>query len=133
MAAKRAMQAITHATGMKYDCPTIIMPIKSKKPVNLLTLVCRNSILCFTTYELIALTVFTSAISPIIIHSSSDSFSHGNNLYPTAKTNTKSAKLSNLAPNLLSTPHRFATKPSSISVVPASRRAPRRAQSLHPL
>jgi hypothetical protein len=31
MAAKRAMQAITHATGMKYDCPTVIMPIKSKK------------------------------------------------------------------------------------------------------
>ena len=32
MAAKRAMQAITHATGMKYDCPIVIMPIKSKKP-----------------------------------------------------------------------------------------------------
>jgi hypothetical protein len=42
MAAKRAMQAIAHATGMKYDCPIVIMPIKSKRPVNLLALVCRN-------------------------------------------------------------------------------------------
>ena len=119
MAAKRAMQAITHATGMKYDCPTIIMPIKSKKPVNLLALVCKYSILCLTTYEQMALTIFTSAISPIIIHSAVGSFIYGNNLYPTAKTSMKSAKLSNLAPNLLSTPHRLARKPSSISVKPA--------------
>ena len=119
MAAKRAMQAITHATGTKYDCPIVITPIKSRKPVTLLALVCKYSILCLTTYEQMALTIFTSAISPIIIHSVVGSFSHGNNLYPTAKTNTKSAKLSNLAPNLLSTPHRLARKPSSISVVPA--------------
>ena len=79
-----------------------------------------------------ALTIFTNATSPIIIHSVVGSFSHGNNLYPTAKTSTKSAKLSNLAPNLLSTPHRLARKPSSISVVPAIRREPRRIQSLHP-
>ena len=59
-----------------------------------------------------ALTIFTNATSPTIIHSAVGSFSHGNNLYPTAKTNTKSAKLSNLAPNLLSTPHRLARKPS---------------------
>ena len=113
------MQAIIHATGTKYDCPIAIMPIKSRKPVNLLAMVCRNFIPCFTTYELMALTIFTSAISPIIIHSVAGSFSHGNNLYPTAKTNMKSAKLSNLAPNLLSTPHRLAQKPSSMSVVPA--------------
>ena len=119
MAAKRAMQAITHATGTKYDCPIAIIPIKRKKPVNLLALVCRNSIRRFTIYELMALATFISAISPIIIHNVSGSFSNGKNLYPTVKTNTKSAKLSNLAPNLLSTPHRFATKPSSISVVPA--------------
>ena len=119
MAAKRAMQATPHATGMKYDCPSVIMPIKSRKPVNLLALVCRNTILCFTTYELMVLTIFTSATSPIIIHSVVGSFNHGNNLYPTAKTNTKSAKLSNLAPNLLSTPHRLARKPSSMSVVQA--------------
>ena len=118
MAAKRAMQVIIHATGMKYDCPIVIMPIKSRKPVNLLALVCRNSIFFLTMYALTALLVFTSAISPIIIHNAVGSFSHGNNLYPTAKTNTKSAKLSNLAPNLLSTPHRLARKPSSISVVP---------------
>lgn len=42
MAAKRAMQAITHATGMKYDCPIVIMPIKSRNPVNMLAFVCRN-------------------------------------------------------------------------------------------
>ena len=119
MAAKRAMQATIHATGIKYDCPIAIMPTKSRKPVSLLALVCRNAILCFTTYELRALLTFTSAITPIIIHSAVGSFSHGNNLYPTAKTNTKSAKLSNLAPNLLSTPHRLARKPSSMSVVPA--------------
>ena len=29
MAAKMAMQAITHATGMKYDCPIVIVPIKT--------------------------------------------------------------------------------------------------------
>ena len=115
----RAMQAITHAMGMKYDCPIVIMPIKSRKPANLLALVCRNAILCFTMYALTALLAFTIAINPIIIHSVTDSFSHGNNLYPTAKTNTKSAKLSNLAPNLLSTPHRLARKPSSMSVKPA--------------
>ena len=46
-----------------------------------------------------ALTIFTNATSPIIIHSAVGSFSHGNNLYPTAKTSTKSAKLSNQAPN----------------------------------
>ena len=119
MAAKRAMQATPHATGMKYDCPIVIMPTKSRKPVNLLALVCRNSILCFTMYALTALTIFTSAISPIIIHNAAGSFSHGYNLYPAAKTNTKSAKLSNLAPNLLSTPHRLAKKPSSMSVKPA--------------
>ena len=119
MAAKRAMQATTHATGTKYDCPIAIMPIKSRNPVNLLALVCRNTILCFTMYALTALTIFTSAISPIIIHSAAGSFSHGNNLYPTAMTNTKSAMLSNLAPNLLSTPHRLARKPSIMSVVPA--------------
>ena len=99
MAAKRAMQEIIHATGTKYDCPMVITPIKSRKPVTLLALVCKYSILCFTTYALIALTIFTSAISPVIIHSVAGSFSHGNNLYPTARTNTKSAKLSNLAPN----------------------------------
>ena len=66
-----------------------------------------------------ALLTFTSAISPIIIHNAIGSFRYGNNLYPTAMTNTKSAKLSNLAPNLLSTPHRLAIKPSSMSVVPA--------------
>jgi hypothetical protein len=38
MAAKRAMQAITHATGMKYDCPIVIMPIKSRNPVNFIFL-----------------------------------------------------------------------------------------------
>ena len=119
IAAKRAMQAIAHAIGTKYDCPIAIMPIKSRNPVNLLALVCRNSILCFTTYELTALLTFTSAIIPINIHNAVGSFSHGNNLYPTAKTNTKSAKLSNLAPNLLSTPHRLARKPSSMSVIPA--------------
>ena len=113
------MQAIIHAKGMKYDCLIVIMPIKSKKPVNLFALVCGNSILCFIMYEPMALTIFTSAISPIIIHNAVGSFSHGNNLYPTAKTNTKSAKLSNLAPNLLSTPHRLAKKPSSMSVVQA--------------
>ena len=113
--------AIAHATGTKYDCPIVIMPIKSRKPVTLLALVCRNFIRCFTTNELIALTVFTSAISPIIIYSAAGSFSHGNNLYPTAKTNMKSAKLSNLAPNILSTPHRLARKPSSMSVKPAIR------------
>ena len=121
MAAKRAIQAIVHARGMKYDCPIAIMPTKSRRPVNLLALVCKYSILCLTTYEQMALTIFTSAISPIIIHSVAGSFSHGNNLYPTAKTNTKSAKLSNLAPNLLSTPNRLARKPSSISVNPAIR------------
>ena len=121
MAAKRAMQAITHATGTKYDCPIAIMPTKSRTPVNLLALVCKYSILCFTTYEQMAFMIFTSAISPVIIHSVAGSFSHGNNLYPTTKTNTKSAKLSNLAPNLLSTPHRLARKPSSISVNPAIR------------
>jgi len=133
IAAKRAKHAIIHAIAMKYDCPIVIMPIKSRNPVNLLAFVCRNwlclclsrlshpnkfggsrcsrhSILCFTTYELVALTVFTNAISPIIIHSTAGSFSHGYNLYPTAKTNTKSAKLSNLAPNLLSTPHCLARK-----------------------
>ena len=115
------MQAIAHAIGTKYDCSMVIMPIKSRKPVNLLALVCRNSILCFTTNEQIALTTFTNAISPIIIHNALGSFSHGNNLYPTAKTNKKSAMLSNLAPNLLSTPHRLARKPSSISVNPAIR------------
>ena len=123
MAAKRAMQEIIHATGTKYDCPMVITQTKSRKPVNLLALVCRNGLcpcLCFITNELIALTIFTNAISPIIIHSVVGSFSHGNNLYPTAKTNTKSAKLSNLAPNLLSTPHRLARKPSSISVKPAT-------------
>ena len=77
------------------------------------------SIRCFTTYEQIALNIFTIAISPIIIHSVADSFRYGNNLYPTAMTNTKSAKLSNLAPNLLSTPHLLARKPSSMSVKPA--------------
>ena len=121
IAAKKAMQAITHATGMKYDCPIVITPIKSRRPVNLLALVCKYSILCLTTYALIALTIFTIAISPIIIHNAAGNFSHGNNLYPTAKTNTKSAKLSNLTPNLLSTPHRLARKPSSISVNPAIR------------
>ena len=124
MAAKRAMQAITHATGTKYDCPIAIMPTKSRTPVNLLALVCRNGLcpcLCFITNELIALTTFTSAINPIIIHNAVGSFRYGNNLYPTAMTNTKSAKLSNLAPNLLSTPHRLARKPSSISVNPAIR------------
>ena len=121
IAAKRAMQAITHATGTKYDCPIAIMPIKSRNPVNLLALVCWNCILCSTTYELTALLTFTSAISPINIHNAVGSFSHGNNLYPTAKTNTKSAKLSNLAPNLLSTPHRLARKPSRMSVKPAIR------------
>ena len=119
MAAKRAMQAIAHATGIKYDCPIVITPRKSSNPVNLFALVCRNSILWFITYTLIALIVFTNAISPIIIHSIAGSLSHRNNLYPTARTNTKSAKLSNLAPNLLSTSHRLARKPSSISVVPA--------------
>ena len=119
IAAKRAMQAIAHAIGTKYDCPIAIMPIKSRNPVNLLALVCRNSIRCFTTNELIAFMTFTNAISPIIIHNAVGSFSHGNNLYPTAKTKTKSAKLSNLAPNLLSTPHRLARKPSSMSVKPA--------------
>ena len=119
MAAKRAMQDIIQASGTKYDCLIAIMPIKRKKPVNLLALVCKNSILCLTMYALTALLAFTSAISPIIIHSVVGSFSHGNNLYPTTKTNTKSAKLSNLAPNLLSTPHRLARKPSIISVVPA--------------
>ena len=99
MAAKRAILAIIHATGMKYDCPIVIMPIKRKKPVNLLALVCRYSIRCLITYEQKALTVFTSAISPIIIHSIAGNFRYGNNLYPTAKTNTKSAKLSSLAPN----------------------------------
>ena len=99
MAAKRAMQEIIHAKGTKYDCPMVITPIKSRKPVSLLALVCRNSIRCFTTNELIALTTFTSAISPIIIHNAVGSFRYGNNLYPTAMTNTKSAKLSNLAPN----------------------------------
>ena len=115
------MQAIAHATGTKYDCPIAITPIKSRKPVSLLALVCRNAIRCFTTNELIAFMTFISAISPIIIHNAVGSFSHGNNLYPTAKTNTKSAKLSNLAPNLLSTSHRLARKPSSISVNPAIR------------
>ena len=115
------MQATTHATGTKYDCPIAIMPIKSSKPVNLLALVCKYSILCLTTYELMALTIFISAINAIIIHSVAGSFSHGNSLYPTAKTNTKSAKLSNLAPNLLSSPQRLARKPSSISVNPAIR------------
>ena len=121
MAAKRAILAIIHATGMKYDCPIVIMPIKRKKPVNLLALVCRNSILCLTKYALTALLAFIIAINPIIIHSIAGNFRYGNNLYPTAKTNTKSAKLSNLAPNLLSTPHRLARKPSSISVNPAIR------------
>ena len=40
MAAKRAMQEIIHATGTRYDCPIVIMPIKSRKPVNLLALIC---------------------------------------------------------------------------------------------
>ena len=115
------MQAIVHATGTKYDCPIAIMPTKSRKPVTLLALVCRNAILLFTTYEQIAFMTFTIAISPIIIHNAVGSFSHGNNLYPIAKTNTKSAMLSNLAPNLLSTPHRLARKPSSRSVNPAIR------------
>ena len=115
------MQAIAHAIGTKYDCSMVIMPIKSRKPVNLLALVCRYSIRCFTTNELIAFMTFTNATSPIIIHNAIGSFRYGNNLYPTAKTNTKSAKLSNLAPNLLSTPHRLAKKPSSISVNPAIR------------
>ena len=121
MAAKRAMQAIAHATGTKYDRPMVITPTKSRKPVNLLALVCRNAIRCFTTNELIAFMTFTNAISPIIIHNAVGSFSHGNNLYPTTKTNTKSAKLSNLVPNLLSTPHLLARKPSSMSVNPAIR------------
>ena len=38
MAAERAMQEIIHATGMKYECPIAIMPIKSRNPVNLLAL-----------------------------------------------------------------------------------------------
>ena len=114
MAAKRAMQAIAHTTGTKYDCPIAIMPIKSRKPVNLLALVCRNF-----TIELTALLTLTIAISPIIVHNAVGRFRYGNNLYPTAMTNTKSAKLSNLAPNLLSTPHRLAKKPSSMSVIPA--------------
>ena len=86
MAAKRAMQAIIHATGMKYDCPIAIMPTKSRPPVNLLALVWRNTILCFTMYALTALLAFTSAISPIIIHNAAGNFSHGNSLYPIAKT-----------------------------------------------
>ncbi len=113
------MHEIIHATGTKYDCPIAIMPTKSRKPANLLALVCRNFIRCFITNELIAFMIFTSAISPIIIHNAVGSFRYGNNLYPTAKTNTKSAKLSNLAPNLLSMPHRLARKPSSMSVKPA--------------
>ena len=121
MAAKRAMQEIIHATGTKYDCPMVITPIKSRKPVTLLALVCKYSILCLTIYELMALTIFINAINAIIIHSAAGNFSHGNSLYPTAKTNTKSAKLSNLAPNLLSSPQRLARKPSSISVNPAIR------------
>ena len=67
MAAKRAMQAIIHTMGTKYDCPMVITPIKSRKPVTLLALVCRYSILCLTTNEQIALITFTSAISPIIL------------------------------------------------------------------
>ena len=42
IAAKRAKHAIIHATAMKYDCPMVIMPIKSRMPVNLLAFVCRN-------------------------------------------------------------------------------------------
>ena len=79
MEAKRAMQAIAHATGIKYDCPIVITPRKSSNPVNLFALVCRNSILWFITYTLIALIVFTNAISPIIIHRVAGSFRHGNN------------------------------------------------------
>ena len=93
------MQAIIHATGTKYDCPIDIMPTKSRKPVNLLALECGNSIRFFTINELIAFMIFTSAISPIIIHNAIGSFRYGNNLYPNAKTNAKSAKLSSLAPN----------------------------------
>ena len=63
MAAKRATQAIIHARMMKYDCPIVIMPIKSRKPVNLLALVCKYSILCLTTYEQIALNILTSITS----------------------------------------------------------------------
>ena len=79
MAAKRAMHATTHATGMKYECPITIMPTKSRKPAHLLALVCRNPILCFITYALMTLMIFTSAIISIIIHSATGSFSHGNN------------------------------------------------------
>ena len=42
IAARRAKHAIIHTTAMKYDCPMVIMPIKSRKPVNLLAFVCRN-------------------------------------------------------------------------------------------